>query len=280
MQELSDLTNALRQDANTKMFSPKGLRERARDADDSIAMVKKPADEAEQNIEQASLAQRTDDQVRELEETAQSQEQLAKALEQVAEHYENLDKNPEAVAETRQELRAAEEELGIAQQLEEQFSQVERLAELANLDLKSYWPRWKMNSMKTGLCRKNSLISRRTLSRMRKSNSKMPQSKKLTFPKTSQIQISRRKTMRVTLPINCAKLVRKPARFHAKKSIRRNQSARKAQDASVDELDQIRRDLDQIGREAENAARSSNPQDIAQTAQDIVRPSRTNCRRP
>ena len=37
-----------------------------------------------------------------------------------------------------------------------------------------------------------------------------------------------------------------------------NQSARKAQDASVaDELDQIRRDLDQIGREAENAARGS-----------------------
>ena len=221
MQELSDLTNALRQDANTQDVLSEEGRERARDADDSIAMVKKPADEAEQNIEQASLAQRTDDQVRELEETAQSQEQLAQALEQVAEHYENLDKNPEAVAETRQELRAAEEELGIAQQLEEQFSQVERLAELANLDPEELLAALENELDENRVMQKELSDIAKDFSRMRKSNSKMPLSKKLTFPKTSRIQISRRKTMRVTLLINCANLVRKPARSHAKKSIRR-----------------------------------------------------------
>ena len=57
---------------------------------------------------------------------------MAEVLDAIADHFEKLQKG-EDVAESREDLRESEEETGIKEELDEQFAQAERLAELAQL---------------------------------------------------------------------------------------------------------------------------------------------------
>ena len=70
------------------------------------------------------------------EETIASQEELIEELNLIANHFEKL-KDQESVAETRAELRELEENLEIAEEIEEQYAQAERLADLLSLHLKN-----------------------------------------------------------------------------------------------------------------------------------------------
>ena len=56
----------------------------------------------------------------------------AEALEAIADHFERVEKGEE-VSKTREDLRQVEKDLGIKEQVDEQFAQAERLAELAKL---------------------------------------------------------------------------------------------------------------------------------------------------
>ena len=127
--KLSELLDALRQDANAQdAFSQEG-RERARDADDAAAMVREPAAKALAAADEAAAADESSKQQASLKEAAGQDQQLAKKLNQLAEHYENV--HAGKAEQTRSALRDAERELGIKREMDAQFARMERLAELA-----------------------------------------------------------------------------------------------------------------------------------------------------
>ena len=132
-QQLDDLFEALVEDANQQDLLDAEQRERARDADDSIQMVKQPAQEMNQALEDAIDAPRGQEQAEELANAADQQQQTAEALDKVAEHYEKMD-NGEEVADSRAELREFEQQVGIDKQLDEEFQGAEELAQMAQKD--------------------------------------------------------------------------------------------------------------------------------------------------
>ena len=127
--QIEEVMAELRRDANVQdLFTPEG-RERARDADDAVAMLRQAPPKAEDLLAQAAAAPQPAAQEHALEQASEQQGRLAEALDTLARHYENAaEGRPE---ETRPELRAAEEELGIRPQLDAQYREMEKLAELA-----------------------------------------------------------------------------------------------------------------------------------------------------
>lgn len=132
-QQLEDLTEALVEDANSQDLLEDDQRERARDADDSIAMIQEPAKQMNRAMRQAQETQPGEQQAKDLAQAAEQQEKTAQALELVADHFADLDEGMD-VAESRAELRQAERELGIARQMDQQFEETQQLADMANQD--------------------------------------------------------------------------------------------------------------------------------------------------
>ncbi|HVQ27136.1 MAG TPA: hypothetical protein VMV01_18245, partial [Planctomycetota bacterium] len=127
--QIEEVMAELRRDANTQdLFTEKG-RERARDADDAVAMLAQAPPKAEELLNQAAATPQPKAQEHALDQAAEQQGKLKDALTTLAEHYKNLAQGkPE---ESRPELRKAEEALGIKEKLDQQYAQMERLAELA-----------------------------------------------------------------------------------------------------------------------------------------------------
>lgn len=127
--QIEEVMAELRRDANTQdLFTEKG-RERARDADDAVAMLQQAPPKAEDLLNEATLTPQPKSQEHALDQAAEQQGKLKDALHTLAEHYKNLaQEKPE---ETRPELRKAEAELGLKEKLDQQYAQMERLAELA-----------------------------------------------------------------------------------------------------------------------------------------------------
>ncbi len=130
-QQIEDLFEALVEDANAQNVLDDQQRERARDADDSMALVREPATRMNRAMQQAQQADAGQQQARELAQAAEHQEKTAQALERVAEHFERLDQGLE-VAESRAELRQMERDQGIAGQMDQKFQPAEQLAQMAN----------------------------------------------------------------------------------------------------------------------------------------------------
>ncbi len=128
-QQLDDLFEALVEDANQQDLLNEDERERARDADDSIAMVQEPAKQMNEALENAESAAE-EQQAKELAQAAEAQETTARALDKVAAHYDRLEKNLD-VADSRAELRQFERDQGIARQMDQKFEPSEQLAEMA-----------------------------------------------------------------------------------------------------------------------------------------------------
>ncbi len=131
--QIEDLFSALVEDANSQDVLEENQRERARDADDSIAMIQEPAEQMNRALEQAAQNEVGTEQAQDLAQAAEQQEQTAQALELVAEHFGRLEEGLE-VADSRAELRQAEKELGIARQMEQRFEGAEQLAEMVSQD--------------------------------------------------------------------------------------------------------------------------------------------------
>ncbi|MEO8494376.1 MAG: hypothetical protein ABI614_04855, partial [Planctomycetota bacterium] len=125
-EQIDDLFEALVEDANSQNLLDEEQRERARDADDSIAMVQPPAKKMNEALQQAESSPAPEQQAKQLANAAEQQEKTAQALEKVAEHFDRLDQNMD-VAETRAELRQQEREMGIASQLDQQTENFEQL---------------------------------------------------------------------------------------------------------------------------------------------------------
>lgn len=130
-EQITDLMEALVEDANAQNMLEESERERARDADDSIAMIQEPATEMNRAMEKAQETSDNEQQAKDLAQAAEQQEKTAKALELVAEHFDKLEEGLD-VAETRAELRQAERDLGIARQMDQQYEGAEELADQAS----------------------------------------------------------------------------------------------------------------------------------------------------
>jgi hypothetical protein len=129
-QQIDQAMTDLRREANMQdLFSEKG-REKARDADDAVAMLQQSPPKAEDLLAQAASSPQPQAQEQTLTKASEQQQKLADALKTVAEHYKNAQAGkPE---ETRPELRKAEEALGIKEQLDKRYAEMAKLAELAN----------------------------------------------------------------------------------------------------------------------------------------------------
>ena len=127
---IEDLIDALVEDANVQDLLTEEGRQRARDADDGVAMVEEPAARMEQAMQQAAQADRPADQARELDQAAKQQDKTSQALDKIAEHFERLESGQD-VTETRTALRQAEEELGIARQMDQRYDQAHELGQMA-----------------------------------------------------------------------------------------------------------------------------------------------------
>ncbi|MEA3211954.1 MAG: hypothetical protein QOE70_5011 [Chthoniobacter sp.] len=123
------VTDALRADANKQDILKQDSRERARDADDALAMLKEPPPKAEQALTEAARAEPPAAKAEALKQAAQEQQKLADALHLLARHYEKAE-HAEA-DETRLALRATEQETGIKEAMDNQFARAEQLAQMA-----------------------------------------------------------------------------------------------------------------------------------------------------
>jgi hypothetical protein len=119
-QRIEDLVQALVEDAASQDLTDAQQRERARDGDDSLALIQPPAERMNQELKQASTAANPAAQQQELAQAAEQQEQTAQALDTVAKHFDALEQGTE-VAETRASLRQNEQQQTLPQKLAEQY---------------------------------------------------------------------------------------------------------------------------------------------------------------
>ncbi len=131
-EKVETLKDLVRADANKQDIMQKEQRERMRDADDALAMLKDPPPKAEQALQDAAAAA-PDQQRADLERAAEQQKKLADALKQIAEHFEKMERGKPA-DDSRTALREAEKELGIKEQLDAQQAHAQMLAEMAEKD--------------------------------------------------------------------------------------------------------------------------------------------------
>lgn len=127
-EQVKELQDAIRRDANTQDITSKEGRDRSRDADDAAAMLREPPPKAEAALREAMMARDAAEQKAAMQSAAQQQKQLSKALEQLAQHYENTEAGKAELS--RAELRKNEEELGIKGALDSQYNKAEQLAQM------------------------------------------------------------------------------------------------------------------------------------------------------
>lgn len=125
--ELDAVRADLRHDAAAQdMASEKG-RDRARDADDGLAMLREPPPKAEQLLEQAAAAEAAD-QKQLLTQAQVQQTRLENALGMLADHYQRLEEGKEDGL--RAALRQQEGQMALTPGLDEAYEKAENLAQL------------------------------------------------------------------------------------------------------------------------------------------------------
>jgi hypothetical protein len=128
-EQIDELKDAIRAEANKQDVMQAEGRERARDADDALAMLKEPPKKAAEALSEATRSEAPQVQKQALTDAATQQQKLAETLQQLAQHYENVEQGK--AQESRTALRATEQENGIKQELDEQYKKAAELAEMA-----------------------------------------------------------------------------------------------------------------------------------------------------
>jgi hypothetical protein len=131
-QKVETLKDLVRADANKQDILKPEEREKMRDADDALALLKDPPPKAEQALQDAAAAAPAQ-QKADLERAAEQQQKLADALKQIADHFEKMEQGKPA-DDSRTALREAEKELGIKDELDAQQAHAKMLAEMAQKD--------------------------------------------------------------------------------------------------------------------------------------------------
>lgn len=127
-EHLDTIRDSLRRDANIQNLSDEEGRERARDADDAIAMLRQPPPKAEDLLAQAADSRQPDAQKHALEQAAAQQEKLNEALDLITQHYENLESGD--AEQTRLALRQTEKDSDFAQNLDGRYERLDELAQM------------------------------------------------------------------------------------------------------------------------------------------------------
>lgn len=125
----------LRADANQHDLSAPEGRERARDADDALALLQEPPVRATAALSEASEAKDVDGMKRAAQVAALQQWELARRLEQLARHYALRDaedglRDAGAMARSRESLRETEKNAGTLDALNSRYAKAEQLAQL------------------------------------------------------------------------------------------------------------------------------------------------------
>ena len=129
-EKVETLKDALRADANQQNILQQEGRERARDADDALAMLKEPPVRAEEDLQRAQESEQAAARQQAMQQAAAQQEKMASALQKLAQHYDNVEKGKNA-EETRTALRATEQQNGVKEQLDQEFAEAAKMAEMA-----------------------------------------------------------------------------------------------------------------------------------------------------
>jgi len=134
-QQLNDhvetIRGSLRRDANIQDLGRDEGRQRARDADDAIAMLRQPPPKAEDLLQEAALSTEKDSQKRALEQAVSQQNKLNDALDLITRHYENLEAgDPE---QTRLALRQAEEDMALARNMDSRYDKLDEISRMAQM---------------------------------------------------------------------------------------------------------------------------------------------------
>lgn len=127
--QVDELQQAVRRDANVQDLATPAGRERSRDADDAIAMLREPPPKAQEALAAASALKDAAAQKAALTEAAAQQQKLGESLHQMAQHYAAMEAGRDPAA-TRAALRRAEEELGVKDSLDRNYDTVQKLNEL------------------------------------------------------------------------------------------------------------------------------------------------------
>ena len=125
--KLEEMRKALRRQANAQDTSTKEGLEKARDADDALAMIQQPPPKAEELLRKAANSDDKVEQQQALAETNEQQKKIADALEKLSDHFNK--ENEQELAESRQELRENGEEMAADSPLAEEYEKAEAIAD-------------------------------------------------------------------------------------------------------------------------------------------------------
>lgn len=128
-EDLDDLRRLLRADAAAQDLANPSGRERARDADDALAMLREPPPRAEDLLRAAAAAPDPARRSVALEQAASQQSRLEETLGMLADHYRQLEEG--SSEGRRSELRSAEAEAGLTAALDQQYRHAVEMATLA-----------------------------------------------------------------------------------------------------------------------------------------------------
>ena|GEM_PF-763182 len=127
--QVEDLKQAVRRDANVQdLATPEG-RERSRDADDAVAIMREPPSKAQEALNAAAAVRDAATQKASLAEASAQQLKMGETLNQLAQHYAAMESG-RSVAASRKAMRKAEEELGVKDALDRNYGTVQRLNEM------------------------------------------------------------------------------------------------------------------------------------------------------
>ena len=133
--QVAQVRALLRVEANQQDLSIPEGRERARDADDALALLQEPPVRAEAALREASEAKDVDGLRRAVQVAALQQGELARRLEQLARHYALRDaddalRDADKMARSRESLRETEKSAGTRDALNSRYARAEQLAQL------------------------------------------------------------------------------------------------------------------------------------------------------
>ena len=257
-QNIDSFTRALKQEAGIQNLLDKEGREIARDSDDASALIQTRKQEVRKNLAEILQARTKEDQKEILEKTVFKQEELAETFELIAEHFENV-KSKKETAKTREKLRKVEKELGIEEEVEKQFAQAEKLAELAKLP-----PEALLNELEKVLSKNKpmqeelSKISKETIKEAKENLENLEIKEEAIAKKieSSNPELARKKA-------ELAKQLEQVAKESldlAKNQIK--QSAQKSEDALAKEISdriiEVQKDLEEVAQETKDKAKPDN----------------------
>jgi hypothetical protein len=129
-QEVEKTLQALVDFANNADVTDEQQRELARDADAAAAQINDAKRRADESLAAAESAAAKEDREQAMQTSADAMNDLAESLEQTAEHFRSAEQGDD-VSESREAFRQAEQDLQVAQQLEQRFAQAKAMASAA-----------------------------------------------------------------------------------------------------------------------------------------------------